>query len=177
MSSTADEDQVNGAAPPPSGSAADDVEALRSALEDARARADEHRDNYIRVVAEMDNLRKRTAREIDMAQRYAVERFAADLLEARDSLERGIAAAGDGSISEGMQATLRLIDKAFERAGLAVLDPSPGETFNPEWHEAMATQDAPEIEPGKVATVVQKGYALNGRLLRPARVLVARQPV
>jgi molecular chaperone GrpE len=177
MSSTADDDRVNTAAQPPSGDPADEVETLKSALADVQARAEEHRDNYVRVVAEMDNLRKRTAREVDAAQRYAVERFAGDLLEPRDSLERGIAAAGPGSIADGMQATLRLIDKAFERAGVSVLDPSPGEPFNPERHEAMATQDAPGLEPGTVATVVQKGYALNGRVLRPARVLVARQPI
>ena len=174
MSSTADDDRVSAAAPPP----ADEAEALRNTLADVQARAQEHRDNYVRVVAEMDNLRKRTAREIDSAQRYAVEKFAGDLLDARDSLELGIAAAGAGagSLTEGMQATLRLIDKAFERAGISVIDPQ-GEAFNPERHEAMATQDAPGLEPGTVATVVQKGYALNGRVLRPARVLVARQPI
>ena len=107
-----------------------------------------------------------------------MEKLAGDLLEARDSLELGIAAAGDaaGSLTEGMQATLRLIDKAFERAGISVIDPQ-GQAFNPERHEAMATQDAPELAPGTVATVVQKGYLLNGRVLRPARVLIARQPI
>ncbi len=178
MSSTADDDRASAAAPPPSGDPADEVEALRNTLADVQARAQEHRDNYVRVVAEMDNLRKRTAREIDSAQRYAVEKLAGDLLEARDSLELGIAAAGDaaGSLTEGMQATLRLIDKAFERAGISVIDPQ-GQAFNPERHEAMATQDAPELAPGTVATVVQKGYLLNGRVLRPARVLIARQPI
>ena len=178
MSSTADDDRVSAAAPPPSGDPADEAETLRNTLADVQARAQEHRDNYVRVVAEMDNLRKRTAREIDTAQRYAVERFAGDLLDARDSLELGIAAAGAGagSLTEGMQATLRLIDKAFERAGISVIDPQ-GEAFNPERHEAMATQDAPDLEPGTVATVVQKGYLLNGRVLRPARVLIARQPI
>ena len=176
MSSTADDDRVSAAAPAPSGDPADEVEALRNTLADVQARAQEHRDNYVRVVAEMDNLRKRTGREIESAQRYAVEKFAGDLLEARDSLELGIAAAGPGSVAEGMQATLRLIDKAFERAGVSVIDPQ-GEAFNPERHEAMATQDAPELAPGTVATVVQKGYLLNGRVLRPARVLIARQPI
>ena len=122
--------------------------------------------------------RAAASREIDSAQRYAVEKFAGDLLDARDSLELGIAAAGAGagSLTEGMQATLRLIDKAFERAGISVIDPQ-GEAFNPERHEAMATQDAPDLAPGTVATVVQKGYLLNGRVLRPARVLIARQPI
>jgi molecular chaperone GrpE len=174
MSSTADDDRITQATT--NGTAADDLDALRGTLVEAQAQAQEHRDNYVRVVAEMDNLRKRTAREIESAQRYAVEKFAGDLLEARDSLELGIAAAGTDAakITEGMQATLRLIDKAFERAGVGVVDPL-GQPFNPELHEAMATQES-DLEPGTVSTVVQKGYVLNGRVLRPARVLVARRP-
>ena len=152
-------------------------EDLRNQLAEAQASADRHRDDYLRVIAEMDNLRKRTAREIETAQRYAVEKFAGDLLEARDSLERGIAAAGDGtnSVVEGLQATLRLVDKAFERAGVSMIDPQ-GQAFDPQQHEAMATIEAAELAPGSIASVVQKGYLLNGRVLRPARVLVARQP-
>jgi molecular chaperone GrpE len=174
MSSTADDDRITTA-----GATDDESAALNGdGLAEARALAQEHRDNYVRVVAEMDNLRKRTAREIESAQRYAVEKFAGDLLEVRDSLELGIAAAGADAerIIEGMQATLRLIDKAFERAGISVIDPQ-GQAFNPERHEAMATQESAELAPGTVSTVVQKGYLLNGRVLRPARVLVARQPI
>lgn len=154
-------------------------EALRAQLADVQAQIQQCRDDYLRVVAEMDNLRRRTAREIDSAQRYAVEKFAGDLLEVRDSLEMGIAAAAGGGesvrLQEGMQATLRLIDKAFERAGLTVLDPQ-GQPFNPERHEAMATQESPEQAPGTILAVVQKGYLLNGRVVRPARVLIAREP-
>jgi molecular chaperone GrpE len=172
MSSTADDDRTT------TEQTDDESATLKTdALAEAQALAREHRDNYLRVVAEMDNLRKRTAREIESAQRYAVEKFAADLLEARDSLELGLAAAGQdaGKIVEGMQATLRLIDKAFERAGISVVDPQ-GQPFNPERHEAMATQESAELAPGTVSAVVQKGYVLNGRVLRPARVLVARAP-
>jgi molecular chaperone GrpE len=153
-------------------------EDLRGQLAEAQASADRHRDDYLRVIAEMDNVRKRTAREIETAQRYAVEKFAGDLLEARDSLERGIAAAagdGTGSVVEGLQATLRLVDKAFERAGVTMIDPQ-GQAFDPQQHEAMATIEAADLPPGSIASVVQKGYLLNGRVLRPARVLVARQP-
>ena len=174
MSSTADDDRITTS--DTNGEVSDEL-GVPGALAELQAQAQEHRDNYVRVVAEMDNLRKRTAREIESAQRYAVEKFAADLLEARDSLELGIAAAGNevAKITEGLQATLRLIDKAFERAGISVIDPL-GQPFNPERHEAMATQESTELAPGTVSTVVQKGYLLNGRVLRPARVLIARQP-
>jgi molecular chaperone GrpE len=151
---------------------------LEAELADARARADEHWNSYLRAVAETDNVRKRAQRDVEAASRYAVERFAAELLDVRDSLELGIAAgasAESARLIEGMDATLRLIDKAFDKAGLSVVDPA-GEAFNPEFHEAMATQPSADQPPGSVLAVVQKGYTLNGRLLRPARVLVARAP-
>jgi molecular chaperone GrpE len=179
MNSTADDDPMSRTGNGSPADQADGEGALRAQLAELQAQADRHRDDYLRVVAEMDNLRKRTAREIESAQRFAVEKFAGDLLEVRDSLELGIAAAAAGGdpvrLQEGMQATLRLIDKAFERAGLTVLDPQ-GQPFNPERHEAMATQESPEQAPGTIVAVVQKGYLLNGRVVRPARVLIARAP-
>src|SRR5262250_3026832 len=121
MNSTANDDGMNrmGNGSPDEPANGDDD--LRAQLTQLQAQCDQYRDDYLRVVAEMDNLRKRTAREIESAQRYAVEKFAGDLLEVRDSLELGTAAAAAGGdsarLQEGMQATLRLIDKAFERAG------------------------------------------------------------
>jgi molecular chaperone GrpE len=153
-----------------------DVERLGAELEAARAKAQENWDNYLRAVAETDNLRKRAARDVDSASRYAIERFAAELLEVRDSLELGIAAgakADSAQLLEGMEATLRLLNKAFEKSGIVVLDPL-GQPFNPEYHEAMVTQPTADEEAGTVLAVVQKGYSLNGRLLRPARVVIAR---
>jgi molecular chaperone GrpE len=100
------------------------------------------------------------------------------MVEVRDTLELGIAAGTApeaASFVEGMQATLRLIDKAFDRAGIAVIDPA-GQVFNPEFHEAMVTQPSADQPPGSVLAVVQKGFTLNGRLLRPARVVIARAP-
>jgi molecular chaperone GrpE len=142
----------------------------------ARAKADDHWQAYLRAVAETENVRKRAARDVEAASRYAIERFAGELLEVRDSLELGIAA-GAGSdparLVEGMEATLRLVNRAFEKSGISVLDPA-GQAFNPEFHEAMATQPSAELAPGTVLAVVQKGYLLNGRLLRPARVVIAR---
>jgi molecular chaperone GrpE len=155
-----------------------EVERLTTDLTAAQAKAQENWDTYLRALAENDNVRKRAQRDLDAAQRFAVERFAADLLEVRDSLELGIAAgagADAGKLVEGMDATLRLLNKAFERAGLAVIDPA-GQPFNPEFHEAMVTQPSADQAAGTVLAVVQKGYSLNGRLLRPARVVIARAP-
>jgi len=151
---------------------------LEAELLDAQAKAQEHWNSYLRAVAETDNVRKRAQRDVEAAGRYAIERFAGDLLEARDSLELGLAVgpgADPARLFEGMEATLRLVDRAFEKAGLQVLNPA-GEAFNPELHEAMATQPSADQPPGTVLAVVQKGYLLNGRLLRPARVLVSREP-
>jgi len=151
---------------------------LEAELADARAKADENWTSYLRAVAETDNVRKRAQRDVEAASRYAIERFAAELLDVRDSLELGVAAgpgADNARLLEGMEATLRLLNKAFEKSGLGLLDPV-GQPFNPEFHEAMATQPTADQAPGTVLAVVQKGYVLNGRLLRPARVLVAREP-
>ena len=154
------------------------AETLEQALADAEAKAQQHWNSYLRAVAETDNVRKRAQRDVEAASRYAVERFAGDLLEVRDSLELGLQAgssADPARLLEGMEATLRLLNRAFEKAGITVLDPA-GQPFNPEFHEAIATQPAAGQPPGSVLTVIQKGYVLNGRLLRPARVLVAREP-
>jgi molecular chaperone GrpE len=156
-----------------------DAEQLAAELATARSQLAEAREAQLRALAEMDNVRKRTQRDLEAAHRFAVERFASDMIPVRDTLELGIAAAGatpeSAKLVEGMQATLRMLDKAFEKAGLQVLDPV-GERFNPEFHEAMATQPSADQEPGTVLTVVQKGFLLNGRLLRPARVLIAKAP-
>jgi molecular chaperone GrpE len=164
------------------GNAADETMAalggLEAELAEAQSKAQEHWNSYLRAVAETENVRKRAQRDVEAATRYAVERLAADLLDVRDSLELGVAAgpgADPARLLEGMEATLRLLNKAFDRSGVTVLDPA-GQAFNPEFHEAMATQPSADQPPGTVLAVVQKGYVLNGRLLRPARVLVAREP-
>ena len=155
-----------------------EAEQLAAELAEARAKAEENWHSYLRAVAETENVRKRAQREVESASRYAIDRFAGELLEVRDSLELGIAAgagAEPGRLLEGMEATLRLLDKAFEKSGVSVVDPQ-GEPFNPEWHEAIATFESAEQPAGSVLNVVQKGYVLNGRLLRPARVVVSRAP-
>jgi molecular chaperone GrpE len=149
---------------------------LQKALREAEAKAAEHRDLYMRALAELDNVRKRAARDIEQAHKFAIDRFANDLIGVKDSLELGLASEATGdALRVGTEATLKLLAKAFEQAGVVELDPS-GQPFNPEFHEAMATQPSADVAPNTVVQVVQKGYQLNGRLLRPARVIVAREP-
>ncbi len=144
-----------------------------------RAELATHQDNHLRALAELDNVRKRAAREVEAARRYGLERFAAELLPVRDSLEAGIAAAAeetqDNPLLEGSQATLRLLDRVLEQFNISEIDPL-GEPFDPQKHEAMTMQPSAEAEPDSVLIVVQKGYQLNDRLLRPARVVVCAGP-
>jgi molecular chaperone GrpE len=151
-----------------------EMERLRNELAAAEERAKNHWDQYMRALAEVDNVRKRAARDLESTRQFAVERFAQDLIEVKDSLELGVANAAKADVAslvEGKNATLRLISKAFEKAQIEEINPE-GALFNPELHEAMMAQpsDAP---PNTVIAVVQKGYQLNGRLLRPARVVVS----
>jgi molecular chaperone GrpE len=169
-----DQDSMGSSGPSPP----DDLDTLRTALAEAETRADESHNALLRAVAEADNTRKRAQRDIDAAGRFGAERLAADLLEVADSLELGIAAGAGADASrlvEGMEATRRLLLKASERAGVMTVDPQ-GQAFNPELHEAMMTQESADAPPGTVLGVIQKGYTLNGRLLRPARVIVSRGP-
>jgi molecular chaperone GrpE len=150
---------------------------LEASLAETEARAEEHWNKYLRTAAELDNVRKRAARDVENARKYGVEHLAGDLLEVIDSLEMGIEAAADASaesLLEGKRATLKILRAALSKAGVEQIDPA-GEPFNPELHEAMTTQPSADLEPGSVITVVQKGYQLNGRLLRPARVIVSRE--
>lgn len=152
-------------------------EAAADELAQAQAQAQEFRDQYLRSVAELDNVRKRSARELERAHKYGVERMAGELLAVVDSLEMGLEAAGDNAdaMVEGVRATLKLLISTLEKFGITPVDPL-GEPFNPEWHEAMATQPSGDAEPDSVLLVVQKGYKIHDRALRPARVIVARAP-
>ena len=157
---------------------ASETEQLKLALADAEEQARASRDQALRAVAELDNVRKRAQREVEQAHRYGVEKLAVELLAVRDSLELAVANAGRGDVKSllaGQEATLKLLEKAFERFSIQPLDPV-GEPFDPERHEAMVMQESATAAPDSVLTVVQRGYELNGRLLRPARVIVARAP-
>jgi molecular chaperone GrpE len=158
---------------------ADEIAALQAAVESAEARALESKDLYIRALAELENVRKRTARDVEQAHKYAVDRFANDLIGVKDSLELGLIAGGSGAsgaevLRAGTEATLKLLGTAFEKAGIKEIAPE-SERFNPELHEAMVSQPSAQVAPGTVLQVIQKGYQLNGRLLRPARVIVSRE--
>jgi molecular chaperone GrpE len=164
------------------GEAPENGEALKPAVEaqlaDAEARAEQHRADFLRAIAELENVRKRSAREVDSARQFGVERFAADLLPVADSLALALesaASADAATLAQGQEATRRLLLKAFERAGLSPIDPL-GQPFDPALHEAMAMQPSADQPPHTVLLVVQQGWLLNGRLLRPARVIVSEAP-
>jgi len=149
-------------------------ETVEAALQ---AKADENWQKYLRAAAELENVRKRAARDVENAHKFALERLAVELLAVRDSLEMGLAAGDDAdveSLRQGKEATLKQLVTIMERFGVEELDPQ-GEPFDPGLHEAMTMQPSADLEPGSVLTVIQKGYALNGRLLRPARVVVAAE--
>lgn len=148
------------------------------ALAKAEAAAEENWNKYLRAVAEQDNLRKRHARELENARRFGVEGLAAELLTVADSLEMALETGADApaeALLEGGRATLKQLQTAMEKFGVEVVSPE-GEPFDPELHEAMSMQESDTAEPDTVITVVQRGYQLNGRLLRPARVIVAKEP-
>ena len=152
-------------------------EELARALDAARRDAEAHMEMALRARAELENVRKRAERDVANAHRYGLERFVNEFLPVRDSLELGISAAGDDAgvaqVREGMELTLKLMCAAFDKLGIEVIDPS-GEPFDPELHQAMSMQEGEEGQSGSVLNVIQKGYRLNERLVRPALVVVAK---
>ncbi len=134
------------------------------------------KDEQIRLIAEMDNQRKRSARDVDAARKYGAERLLTDLLPVIDSLEAGLAQGGEDAtkLREGMQLTLRVLMKTVESNGVTAIDPA-GEVFNPDLHQAVATLESPDSAPGSIVSVFQKGFRLNERLVRPAMVAVAKE--
>ena len=151
---------------------------LRPLIEDARAKADENFDKFMRATAELENTRRRAERDLEAARKFALERFVAELLPVRDSLELGIDAAGDAQadaakLHEGMQLTLKMLGDAMQKFGVERVDPQ-GQPFDPNLHQALSVQPRDDVPANTVVVVVQKGYTLNGRLVRPAMVMVSR---
>jgi molecular chaperone GrpE len=147
-------------------------------LEDARNKADEHWDALVRTQAELENLRKRQSKELENAHKFALEKFVQELLPIRDSMEMGLVAAQDEGVDleklkEGMDLTLKMMVSAMQKFDIEEVNPV-GEKFNPEFHQAMSMQESADQEPNTILTVVQKGYQLNGRLVRPAFVIVSK---
>jgi molecular chaperone GrpE len=151
---------------------------LESELAAAQAALEESQNNHLRLAAELDNVRKRNARELEKARNFGVEGLAGELLSVADSLEMALATGADAppeTLLEGGRNTLKQLQSAMEKYGVTELYPE-GEPFDPAFHEAMTMQPSDTAEPDTVLTVVQRGYQLNGRLLRPARVIVAKAP-
>ncbi len=147
---------------------ASEIETLKGELEQLRAES-------LRERADLDNQRKRLAREIDSARKFANERLLSELLPLFDSMEAGLAAAAQADpLREGLELTLRQLHRIAESNGLVEVAPAAGDSFDPERHQAMSMVDVEGVPPGAVAQVFQKGYVLNERLLRPALVVVAR---
>ncbi len=144
------------------------LEALQAELAAAR-------EQVLRANAEMQNVRRRAEQDVEKAHKFALERFAGELLPVVDNLERALAAipVEETVNREGVELTLKSLLGALEKHGVSLIDPH-GEHFNPEHHQAIAMLDAPHATPNSVVDVMQKGYSLNGRLLRPAMVAVAK---
>lgn len=154
------------------------TEELQQQLEAAEQKAQENWDKALRVQAEMENLKRRTQKDLENAHKFALEKFAKELLGVIDSLELGIQAAKDDNsevakIIEGSELTLKQFDAVFKKFNIEALDPA-GEPFNPEHHQAMSMMPSNEHAPNTVLNVFQKGYLLNGRLIRPAMVIVSK---
>ena len=154
------------------------IESLRAQLDTAHDEAEREREAALRARAEVENVRRRAARDVEQAHRFGVEGLVGELLPVRDGLELGIRAAREeGSsveaLAEGTELTLRMLSAALEKFGAVEVDPA-GEDFDPRFHEAMSMQEAEGMEPGKVLQVFQKGCLLHGRVVRPAMVIVSR---
>ena len=157
-----------------------EIDQLRAELEQARAETAENLDRFLRAKAEAENTRRRAAADVMAAHKYALERFAVEIISVRDSLDlaRMVELPKDTGpavqkMHEGLDLTLKLLDSVFQKFGVTLLDPK-GQKFDPERHQAISMVESVEVPPGHVVSVVQKGYLLNDRLLRPAMVVVAR---
>jgi len=154
------------------------VEELEQALAAATAKVDEQKDSVIRAAAEVDNIRRRAAIDVEKARKFALEKFANELLPVIDNMERALQgtdaeAEATKAVYEGVELTLKSFVGTVEKFGLTVVDPL-GEPFNPEHHQAIGMQPSPDFPANTVMMVMQKGYILNERLLRPAMVMVSQ---
>jgi molecular chaperone GrpE len=168
--------------PTPEAPAATDIEALKAELAAAQTQAAENLDKFVRAKAETENVRRRAETDVASAHKFAIERFALEMLAVKDSLERARSVdlkTSDAALEkmfEGIDLTLKLMDSIFQKFALTEINPAIGDKFDPEKHQAMSAQDNAEVPPNHVLMVLQKGYLLNNRLLRPALVIVAKAP-
>lgn len=153
-----------------------ELEALQQKLEAAEKKAADNLETALRAQAETDNVRKRAVKDVESAHKYSVEKLVNEFLPVKDSLELGINAAETADVAsmvEGMELTLKTFTTALEKCGVEIVDPK-GEKFNPEHHQAMTMVENPDVESGVVIDVMQKGYMLKDRLIRPAMVIVSK---
>lgn len=155
-----------------------ELEKLRAQLDVAQSKADTNWDMLLRSRAEVENLQRRHERELHAAHKFAIDNFVRELLQVWDSLELGHSAAQDekvdvAKLKEGTELTLKLLGDVMRRFGVEQIDPQ-GQPFNPDQQQAISMQPRDDMAPGTVVTVVQKGYSLNGRLVRPAMVVVSQ---
>ena len=166
----------------PEASAAVDIEALKAEIEATRNLASENLDKFMRAKAETENARRRAETDVASAHKFAIERFALEILAVKDSLERARIVdiktrdAALEKMFEGIDLTLKLMDSIFQKFALTEISPAVGSKFDPEMHQAMSAQDNAELPPNHVLMALQKGYLLNNRLLRPALVIVTKTP-
>ena len=151
---------------------------LEDLLKAAELKAAEHHDAWLRAKAEGENIRRRAQEDIGKAGKFAVEKFSGELLAVKDSLEAALASDGAEHLKEGVELTLRQLVAAFEKSGLAEINPL-GQKFDPHQHQAISQIEAPDAatEANTVLSVLQKGYALHGRVIRPALVVVSKAKV
>jgi molecular chaperone GrpE len=151
-------------------------------FETLSAQLAESLDKFVRAKAETENVRRRAETDVANAHKYAIERFALEMLAVKDSLERaqtlGVQASGGNleKMLEGMDLTIKLMESIFQKFALVEVNPAKGDKFDPEKHQAMSAQPSDEVPDNHVLLAMQKGYLLNGRLLRPALVIVAKTP-
>lgn len=156
------------------------IESLQKKLEQAEQKATDNWDQLLRTRAEMDNLRRRNQKDLGNAHKFALEKFVTELLPVLDSLELGLGAVTQDNVSieslhEGTQLTINMLKQVFEKFNVQEVHPE-GEKFNPDHHQAMSMQENAEVDANTVLAVMQKGYLLNERLVRPAMVIVSRAP-
>ncbi len=157
----------------------DELQQMTKALSHAEQELGKHHDAMLRMQAEMENLRKRLLRDLEKSRKFALERVLKDILQVRDSLELGLetdsASATVEQLREGQVLTFKMLDKVLQDHDMELIDPV-GEAFNPEFHQAMTVLPTEEFEDNCVIEVLQKGFKLHDRLIRPAMVVVSRKP-
>ena len=157
-----------------------ELELALAKLAEVESEAEQARDDLLRAQAEMQNLRRRTELDVEKAHKFGQEKFSSELLTVMDNLERALAAAADHedeavkAIYEGVDLTLKSFSDCFSRFNIEAVDPL-GEPFDPDLHQAMTIQESPNVEPNTVIAVMQKGYTLHGRVIRPAMVMVSKE--